>query len=294
MKIEEGKSYSFMVIKSLRFEEKDFFLFEGPDRKRYLLPSDRYASYNIEPGKNITCRVDKINCKGEVFLEPEHPVYSEKESYYFEVTGSDSRVDRTGNRHQVILVKDIYGNILSVPAISPDERQPLKGEKIRLLVERIAKGNIIFGGIDMIRHSEKEEDQTLVEFLLEDEVKGLDERIYFLISDASGSHYTLPADYYRHYGLSKGKYFNGRFVRYKSGEEVRIEPLNPFFTPGEVYNFIIVEVIELDSKTQAITVVKDEYGFNHNLDGNPGLAPGSNIKLRVERIRKGWPLLKVM
>lgn len=294
MKLDEGNSYNFSVIKIVHFEGKDFFLLEGPDIKRYLLPVTRYANYDIAPGKSVLCRIDRINCKGELFLEPEHPLYRENESYLFEVSGRDIRVDRAGNRHNVFIVKDVYGNDISIPAFLAGDTEPVAGEKISLVIERIVKGNIIFSGIDDDRHTEKEEDEAVLEFLLEEEVKGLDGRNYFLASDPGGAHYTLPADYYRHYSLTPGNYFQGRFVRYKAGEEVRVEPVNPFFSPGKWYPFTVVEMLLLTANDRVITVVKDEFGYNHNLDGSTGFAPGSKILLAVERIRKGWPLLKAL
>lgn len=294
MKLEERQSYIFTVIKSIRFEGKDFYLFEGPDRKRYLLPGERYANYNINPGDSVTCRIDKINCKGEVFLEPEHPFYRENQTYSFEVAGFDTRVDRAGNKHRVVVVRDIFGQDIPVPLLLVGKDNPVKGEKIKLKIGRIAKGNIRFEGVKSEYHTDKEEDERIVEFIINEKIKGLDGREYYLVSDVNGTDYTIPSDYYAHYGLRIGHPFPGRFVRYKAGEEVRVEPVNPFYTPGQNYRFILKEVIELTGSNSIISVVTDKHGFSHNVDGRIESPPGSDIVLRVERIRKGWPLLKSM
>lgn len=293
MKLEEGKKYQFRVVKTIEFEEKEFFLLEGKDSRRYLMPAERYRNYHIGPGKSIICRVDKINCKGEVFLEPDHPYYMEKRPYLFRVSGYDTRIDRSGKIHNVVLVNDVDENEISVPEEILSNSRPVKGESVELVIGRIAKGKIEFEGMPEIDHGEREEDELLVDFSITEEMKGMDGRNYFLV-EQGGSVYTIPVDYYSHYGLKQGSAFKGRFIRYKAGAEVRIEPVNPFFIQGEVYKFTVREVVEVGDAKNLITVVTDNCGFSHNIDCDLGKEAGDSVMMRVERIRKGWPLLKLM
>ena len=72
--LKENGFYVFRVIKRITLpDESRFFVLESPFNTRHLLPAEFYEKYDIMPGKNIRCRVDKINCVGRIFLEPGHP-----------------------------------------------------------------------------------------------------------------------------------------------------------------------------------------------------------------------------
>lgn len=76
-KLDEGNSYLFRVHALVTLQdERAYLILEDPYHIKHLLPSWLYTNYKIEPGQTIKCIVDKINCTGRVYLEPEHPVYS--------------------------------------------------------------------------------------------------------------------------------------------------------------------------------------------------------------------------
>jgi hypothetical protein len=292
MKLEEGKNYLFRVSKTTWFEGEEYLVLSGPSGVRFMMLADRYKSYNIDIGSEITCRIDKINCKGEVFLEPQHPYYKEGSVYQFEIIGNDIRIDRVGNKHNVFIVVDWNNNEVSVPESLLEGSTSKVGMKVDLKVERISKGRILFTGMVEAKRSEKEEGLTIYDFRVIEEVKGLDGRLYYLVSDADLTKYTVPSEYYRHYGIVPGIEFKGRFIKYKAGEEVRIEPINPFFNPGDIYPFIVEDIVELTTGRGVITLVSDSHGHTHKVDGDLGLKKGDPVNLIVERIRKGWPLLR--
>ena len=268
IKLEEGSDYTFKTIRITRLEEVKYFVLEGPDGQRYLLDRKRYSGYGIEPGQNIICRVDKINCKGELFLEPVHPVYSEGERYTFITEGYESRIDKQGNSRQVIRFSDDLGNRPLLPQQFFKGKLPEPGDRLQLKVEKILKGRILFEGMEEKKHTTKEEDLTLNEFFITDIGPGIDERDYFIVKGPDSKIYSIPYDYYRHYGLKKGTYFKGRFVRYKKGDQVRVEPENPWYEPGKQYPFRVKERVNLGNDRQVITILSDQYGFSHSIEGD--------------------------
>lgn len=292
MKLKEGKDYTFKTIRVTALDEVSYFVLEGPDGRRYLLDQERYEGYGIAPGEDVTCRVDKINCKGELFLEPQHPVYREGESYPFLTEGYESRIDKRGYNQGVVTFSDSLGNRPVLKLSWFGDNPPAPGSMVNLKVERILKGRILFEGMDGESHSPHEEDMNLYEFTVKDIAPGMDEKDYFLVSGDDSALYTVRTDYYIHYGLKPGVRFRGRFVRYKEGDEVRVEPENPWYKPGNIYTFRVKEKVFLDSSSQVITLLTDQYGFSHSVEGDAGEEVGGEISLRVERIRKGWPLLR--
>ncbi len=106
MKLKERARYDFLVIKLVETDDERYFLLKGPDNKRYLLPEKYYTVYGIMTGSVINCRIDKINCKGKVFLEPEHPYYREGNEYEFRLLEQQNKPDQNG---KLLIVGDEFG-----------------------------------------------------------------------------------------------------------------------------------------------------------------------------------------
>ena len=77
MKLLEEQYYRFKVVKTVTLPDTtENMILMGPDGRKYLLPLTYYKDYDLKDKTEITCRVDKINCRGKVFLEPESPWFS--------------------------------------------------------------------------------------------------------------------------------------------------------------------------------------------------------------------------
>jgi hypothetical protein len=109
--LEEGKNYQFQVIGLVTLQdERAYFILEDPFKIRHLLPSRLYSCYEIKAGQSITCKVDKINCTGRVYLEPNHPHYLEGNTYDFKVIS----VSKNPHSEKLsILLNDMYNNEIS-------------------------------------------------------------------------------------------------------------------------------------------------------------------------------------
>jgi len=290
MKLEEGKRYDFLVQKTLSLGDNDFFLLRGPDQQKYLLPVKYYRTYNIKIDNIISCRVDKINCRGEVFLEPDNPFYKEGKEYEFEVSGRDIRLNEAGELIPVLLAKDRSGNEVVVPMSMTGSYDPLKTKKVSLTIKRINKGRILFtDSVDSKKDGTWGEDE-IIEFHIYDRMMGVDGREYFLVSDPGNSHHLLPVEHYSYYGLEKGKTFRGKYISYHEHGKYRVEPLNPYYEPGKEYELEIIAVSDRPDGPGKLLIMGDRYGLEHEVYAQGSFLPGTRIKLRVEKIRKGWPL----
>jgi hypothetical protein len=106
--LEEGKNYNFKVLKSISlYNNEKFFVLEAPSKNKYLLNSSMYRHYNILKNTIIKCKVDKINCNGKIFLEPEHPYLKEGSNYVFNVDTVEELL--CNNKEQVLMVIDDKG-----------------------------------------------------------------------------------------------------------------------------------------------------------------------------------------
>jgi len=137
--LHENCSYLFDFIKIVTLNDgDDYMVFSDPYGIRHILPLAPYASYNLHPGQKVTCMVDKINCTGRVFLEPDHPYYVPGKCYEFEIYDSFGESDYSNDLMQFKVV-DIYGNIINV--VLTDIRWIKPGTRTcKLYVQKMRKG----------------------------------------------------------------------------------------------------------------------------------------------------------
>jgi hypothetical protein len=98
-KLESGEVLEFQVIKTVFLpNDKAYFVVQDTFGDRHLVPTWFYEGYAIILGKSYPFHVDKINCKGQVFLEPLHPVYEVGKSYEFRYIKTIEELNKKGER----------------------------------------------------------------------------------------------------------------------------------------------------------------------------------------------------
>jgi hypothetical protein len=293
LKLREGKDYKFLVEKDLTLPDNSrHFLLKGPDEKKYLIPAGRYSYYGIVTGSVIICRVDRRNCKGEVFLEPRNPWYSEGKSYSFTVEGTEIRTDTTGINHKVVVVTDRAGNRISVPHDSA-EPFPVNGTKLNLIVERITKGKIHLVAVSRALRDYSLKAGRDYEFVIERIEKGMDDEEYFVVKDPFGNLHTLAREFYEYYGYTVGTRFRGILIKYNNNGEKTIEPANPFYKIGSVIKMNVTGFTENIINPSFTINLKDKFGFTHCIETSTP-PEGNSVSCRVVMIKKGKPLLYLL
>jgi len=137
-KLIEGVTYPFLFIRIVPLSDNmNYMLMEDPYGIRHLVPYDYYIQYNLVAGSTINCRVDKINCTGRVFLEPEHPHYKIGTKGNFELLS----IEKSLNDEKIyfLIVQDIFGNEV-IMEVSEEIQENLQNRQINCLVEGIKRG----------------------------------------------------------------------------------------------------------------------------------------------------------
>lgn len=137
MKLKEGEVYPFQVLKMVSIPDQGgFFQLRHPvSGRRLLLSASRYSNFGIKPGTIIDCKVEKVSCTGKVYLEPKHPLYSEGNTYPFNIIEVEK--SKKNSSKLVIKVQDLFGNTIEVDC----PKGMLKSsKKINLRVESVHKG----------------------------------------------------------------------------------------------------------------------------------------------------------
>lgn len=289
--LREGQEYFFRVDKELVTpDNKRHFVLISPDKRKFLLPADLYNHYDITSGKRIRCRVDRMSCKGQIYLEPRNPFYKEGKSYFFDVDSIETRTDNAGNEIKVYIVTDRFGRKMPVPCGSSVSKP---GKRVRLVIERISKGKLHLVPHFMNGHIIALNPDQQYEFIVERITKGLDNEDYFVVRDPDYNTHLLRKRYYEYYGLKEGGIFTGKVVKYRENGEKIIEPVNPFYPVGGELEMKIVSA-ERNIINGTFTLnLNDTFGYSHCIETDK-IPAGDTVKCRVEMIKKGRPLLELL
>jgi hypothetical protein len=287
----EGEDYEFFVGKQvLTPDDKAHYVLTGPDKRRFLLPSGQYSHYNLICGEMLVCRVDRINCKGEIFLEPLNPFYTEGQYYYFIVAGTDLRTDGFGKEVKVAMVKDHFGNENLVEIRG---KAPLPGTRMKLLVERISKGRLKLRRETGIKRGTSMTIGEEYQFEVEKIAKGIDNCDYFVVRDPFGQRHMISKAHYESYGIKAGTIFTGKVIKYRTNGEMVIEPKNPFYIEGAILKMKVAAILKNEIMGTFRLSLRDEWGHDHTVETD--ISPEEDQLLcKVIMIRKGRPGLQIL
>jgi hypothetical protein len=292
--LREKETYNFRVLRRIVLpDDTDSWVLTLDGDDRYLLPAGFYTCYGLSEGMVFRCRVDKINCTGRIYLEPEHPDYREGEHYRFTFVGEEHFTDRLGNRLRRILLQGHHGerhDMLSVPG--GGTWQP--GAGIDVLVQRIKKGRLILDFFHQGDHP------AIVEggrYLFRLGTKGADG--FIPLEGPGGLRTTLRGKVYREYGLHSGETIWGYLVKWDPDGIPVVEPEHPLYVPGGEYPFPVVRTEPADGAAGSwmrVLVVADCFGGEikvaQQIPEGDGAVP-AEVWCRVERMKKGLPVLRI-
>ena len=143
MKIEQNKAYTFLVKKEISIPGLGKqFVMGAPDGTKHLMPSKPYKKYPVKVGQEISCFIDKINCVGKIFLEPEHPYYKRGEVYEFDIKFISEKFYKRGKNRRKLYFKDYKGDMTeAIPYNFDFERKVSALQKCRVI--RLKKGKVV-------------------------------------------------------------------------------------------------------------------------------------------------------
>jgi hypothetical protein len=150
-KFSEGEWHQFLVVKKLEIPgENSYYLLESKMGNRLLMAAEHYENYGIKAGDTLNCHVDKINCSGKIYLEPENPYYIVGQIHQFEVLGKKEIADQKGR------VKTQYffrgeNNLEGYAELNMREESPGL-RKIKARVSKIRKGILILSELQDINN----------------------------------------------------------------------------------------------------------------------------------------------
>ena len=294
MKFQVGSWYSFIIENISDVPEKgSHYVLKHESGRKMLLKVQHYVKYNFIVGQTIECRVDKVNCTGQVFLEPRHPYYNEGSLYGFKFLGIKSNEDNTLSQ----LVKDSFDNEIQVFLSTMYE---LIASEVILKVEIIKKGIPILSIPTVQNISNNLDDLDIISLKVVAIVTENSEEYYSLADGSKNIKSRLKVKHYKHYGLKVGSSIICQKRGYDSNGLIIVEPENPWYKIGESYLFKINSLenyTDLDGEEVKSVIVLDannnKCGVIINSELLKQIDKQIEVKCKVVGFRKGRPQLEI-
>ncbi len=142
MEIEEGNFYYFIIDKIFDLAGTNYYVLNSEFDKKYLMPTKFYSEYNFKINDKIKCKIDRINCNGKVFLEPECPIYSIGDIDVFTLLETEERLTHK-SKDKYLVVKTINEKTKkAIIVINQNSKDYSLGEKWSCEIIKIKKGEM--------------------------------------------------------------------------------------------------------------------------------------------------------
>ncbi len=115
---------------------------------------------------------------------------------------------------------------------------------------------------------------------------------FFVMQDPLGYKVLMPAKFYEKYGFENGQEIKCRVDRINCSGRMYLEPMHPFYTEGEIYDFEKIgegKRKNLTGDEENFVWVKDVLGNSWTVRNSGGVDKDSTptLKCRLDRIKKG-------
>lgn len=261
--LEEGKYYPFTITGSVILPDgSESYILTDINKVKHLLNKGYYRHYQFKLNQQINCRIDKINCTGKIYIEPEHPYYKLGESYEFRFSRYKSMKSPGGQLEQLAVLKnglneDIY--------LAADEIEQLlnPGDHLTAIVERIKKGRVYITVGSSVNDYTGMEAGKKYRFTLTKEFISKPEYTYYVLADENKKEFRIRKKFYEKYGFTVGEQVSCELM--ETDHQVFLEPLHPYYEIGFNYQFrVLGETIidEYPEMKKEAYVLENKYGRN--------------------------------
>lgn len=265
--LREGEKYSFRIQRIVEMppDQELFFVLEGPDEKKFLLQELMYRHYNLKPGQELICRVDKINCSGRIYLEPDHPFCAPGDLVGFTRIARTDLINSMGQRELLLMLEDPWGqsaclNISAAPKLDQEV-------SLQCRVERIKKGELQIShpSIEYFGSGRAPEEDEAFQVAAISTLSPNNE--YYRLQQGDSFHY-LKCRYYQKYHIQKDTQLQCDILGKPALFHHYLEPLHPYYRKGESYDFDFLrkENQTVHASRTPRLVVSDLLGHEYTLE----------------------------
>jgi hypothetical protein len=153
----EGQVCQFTYIKDILLDE-EFMVFEDSEKERFLVPFRFYKTYQLKPNTLVNCLITKIDCKGKISFQPEHPFYKIGQTYDFDFVRMQITEEVEYNplsektkviKDYKIVVADIDGKEHRVIPKLWQRKKNYKPQTIKCQLTKIIDGHFLLANLEV-------------------------------------------------------------------------------------------------------------------------------------------------
>ena len=224
----EGDIIDLIIKKKVTLSQsEEIFILESSTGDKFTLNNKTYKHYNLSTGKTIKAKIDRINCSGRIFIEPEHPIYKEGNTYNFEL----KKILSIKNKEADIIVIDCFNNEIQTKVHFQNISKI--GDDIALKITFCRKGlPIVYDST--LEENFKYKERKVYPFKVIGLEEGLNEEKQYILADEEGLRQFLTAHYYEEFNFKTDLIIHCEVVRINAGRVLALEPLHPHYKIGEV------------------------------------------------------------
>lgn len=292
MQLIEGKTYSFSIVSLVEMPDGNFFVLSDSNGKKYMLPENQYQDYELKEGTTINCRVDKINCTGKIFLEPQHPLFTKNKIYNFTYLGKTQIINSYDEKELQLLVLDINNNKWTVP-INDNSSLPKKNSSILLKVHNVKKGKPLLSNNLHENTVNKLKIGLRYRFTITGISTLIKDKEYFRLTDDYGNIHFIRCKFYNDYGYKINEVIFCKVLKPKTYGNYYLEPDYPDHTLQKTYSFNVIRKdkhYNKDGTIENCLIVSDNNGRECTVFFQKNSNEVYNkhiIKAKIEYIFKG-------
>ncbi|MGE0076519.1 MAG: hypothetical protein AB7S48_01525 [Bacteroidales bacterium] len=289
MVFKEGEWYNFRIINQIDIPDKgNQFVLQHSSGRRILLPADNYVKYNLVIGSIIDCRVDKINCTGQIYMEPKHPYYAIGDVYPFKILSIN-------DKDKLIEVEDILGEKIEVFSNNFINRNI---DEIPLKVISIKKGKpqLAIPSLNINNIVDIDLNSSVLAYV--DDMVTVYNESYYKLSILSKHIGLLKVKHYSCYGFNVGDNLECKYIGTYPDGTLKLEPINPNYYLDEIYQFKIEDFEEIAGIEEDSVIIAEVLDVNQKKCGvklpDSNYSKGQIINCKVVGYRKGRPQLEIV
>lgn len=294
--LKEKHIYPFTIEGELELPDgNECYKLTDPNGIKHILLKSDYRKYGFKSGDIIQCYIDKINCSGRLFFEPEHPFYMTGHCYDFEFTRIEKETDQKAVGQIYAVLQDALQNETTVP-LEDIPAGAKRGDRITFRIDLIKKGKVYLRPCGSEEHISNLATGAKIELVMVGLKTYNRSRTYFVLKDQKERLYYIRKKFYSKYGFKEGEVVNCEVKEFQGLKY--LEPVHPVFRKDTDFNFEIIgsEIVKKYPGTDVkVYNLKNPYGKTIVLEADQiseGAIRNNHINCRVMDIIHSTPILQ--
>lgn len=280
---QEGSYSIFSVVNEITLppDQDRFYVMASETGTRYMVRADYYRHYQLRTGMQLRCRVDKVNCSGKVYLEPDHPFCKPGDVLPCEVVSSVFITNSLGREERLLLLNDPWGNPCHV-RIGHRSSQPM-ARVVNVRVERIKKGTLLLSLPNENYFGNNQPPDASRPFRIRDVITLAPKQEFYVLEQEGSIHY-LRTKYFNEYGLTGGATLQLRVLGGHALYQHYLEPDHPYYQVGQRYTFELLGTERIairQNQPHYLLQLGDRLGHRYSLEME-GAEPDRNMRVSAK------------